>query len=325
MFAPCPLPKSPPDCTPGTEYYQAYTRCLELELASNDIRENNTWHFTPLLAARVLGYLLIHAPTEDGRSLLSREITASTDTEALHLLGRKYNDNLIRVFQRSRTATPHVLDGDERNDISDSALAELATEHWIMRHRALIRDGFQCPLTGYHEFSINYPKRSETRAAHIIPVFEKVNTAGVKPVLALFERYGGISITDELLGKDAHRLENLITLQLNAHIFFRVLNIWLEKTPVPNEYRLEAKHNAYVGNRPIGDNRIITFSSSELGYSPPSPRYLALHAACAKTAFLSGVGQWNERIMEDLQWSSSLDSQGQSADLLAAALTRVDL
>ncbi|KAF5376419.1 hypothetical protein D9615_008580 [Tricholomella constricta] len=294
---------------------------VKFELASNDSRETNAWHFTPLLAARVLGYLLIYAPAEEGRSLLSREIVSSIDNEALHLLGRKYNDDLIRVFQRSRDVTPQVLTEDEREDISDSELAQLAKDNFLLRRRALIRDGFQL----YTEPGPNAP-RTMTRAVHIIPVFEKINATGVKPVLSLIERYGGISVTKELMGKDAHRLENLITLRLQMHSLFRTLTAWLEKTSVPNQYRIQATYEGYLTGYPNGDNRIITFSTRwESKLPPPSPRYIALHAACAKTAFMSGVGQWNERIMEDLQWSSSLDSEGHSADLLAAALTRVDL
>ena len=52
----------------------------------------------------------------------------------------------------------------------------------------------------------------------------------------------------------------------------------------------------------------------------PSPELLALHAACAKVAHLSGAGEYVDRILEDMEQIDVLAYDGTSSDILRHAL-----
>ena len=49
---------------------------------------------------------------------------------------------------------------------------------------------------------------------------------------------------------------------------------------------------------------------------PPDPRYLKLHAACAKVAHLSGAGEYIDNVLRDTETTRVLAKDGSSADLL---------
>lgn len=48
---------------------------------------------------------------------------------------------------------------------------------------------------------------------------------------AILDRFGGINSIQELNGTNIHRLENILTLDTNIHIFFDQLKLWLKKIP----------------------------------------------------------------------------------------------
>ena len=52
----------------------------------------------------------------------------------------------------------------------------------------------------------------------------------------------------------------------------------------------------------------------------PSPDLLALHAACAQVAHLSGAGEYLDRILEDMEQMDVLAHDGTSSDVLYHAL-----
>jgi hypothetical protein len=52
----------------------------------------------------------------------------------------------------------------------------------------------------------------------------------------------------------------------------------------------------------------------------PSPDLLALHAACAQVAHLSGAGEYVDRILEDMEQIDVLAHDGTSSDVLHHAL-----
>ncbi|RDB29757.1 hypothetical protein Hypma_013833 [Hypsizygus marmoreus] len=344
-----PLPQAPTSWAPGTSLHHAYIRCLEYEHSASCSRpQKNAWQFTHLLAARVLGYLFLHAPTYEGREWLSSQILSCNDDDALLDLGKEYNDHLIRIFQR-----PPRYSGD---DLSDSDVDEFPTgdpasqpealladllakppSYDRAKRLALIRDGYRSVFSGEFDFpsilaGLVFPipeiSVTETSAAHVIPVLTNdimrengmKAKASITTVRDIIEHFGGVSIMEELSGQAAHRLENVLTLDLVFHSFFRQFYIWLEATTVPNQYRANAMVESVLNKLP---NRIITFTSTDPRLPLPSPRYLALHAACAKTAHLSGVRAFNARVMEDLQESRTMKNDGGSAELLATALSRI--
>jgi hypothetical protein len=52
----------------------------------------------------------------------------------------------------------------------------------------------------------------------------------------------------------------------------------------------------------------------------PSPHLLALHAACAQVAHLSGAGEYVDRILEDMEEMCVLAHDGTSSEVLHHAL-----
>jgi hypothetical protein len=52
----------------------------------------------------------------------------------------------------------------------------------------------------------------------------------------------------------------------------------------------------------------------------PSQHLLALHAACAQVAHLSGAGEYVDRILEDMEEISVLAHDGTSSEVLHHAL-----
>jgi hypothetical protein len=65
----------------------------------------------------------------------------------------------------------------------------------------------------------------------------------------------------------------------------------------------------------------VEFTSHHPALPLPNPTYLALHAACAKVAHLSGAGEYIEKTMRDLEEISVLSEDGSSAELLKRALS----
>lgn len=52
----------------------------------------------------------------------------------------------------------------------------------------------------------------------------------------------------------------------------------------------------------------------------PSPRYIALYAACTKVAHLSGASEYIDMVIRDMEGTRVLANDGSSADVLAHAL-----
>ena len=55
----------------------------------------------------------------------------------------------------------------------------------------------------------------------------------------------------------------------------------------------------------------------------PDPCYLALHAACAKVAHLSGAGQHIDSVDRDIDTTLVLARDGSSSRVLIEAITRI--
>lgn len=65
---------------------------------------------------------------------------------------------------------------------------------------------------------------------------------------------------------------------------------------------------------------MILKSNEELGLAAPSPTYLALHATCAKVAWLSGAAEYIENVLRDIADTTVLSADGTSGDVLEHAI-----
>lgn len=86
---------------------------------------------------------------------------------------------------------------------------------------------------------------------------------------------------------------------------------------VPNHYVPRAVHDLELNS--LLD--VVTFDSPDPErLPPPAPEFLALHAAAAKVANLSGAGEYALSLLRDMEDVKVLSTDGGSAPLLEAAL-----
>lgn len=90
---PAPLPPNP--FPVGTTVRKAYDKCLGFECSALDSGRRPS----PLVCARLLGYMLIHAPVQTGKEHLSREIVACINDEDLRNLGEFYDQHFVRLCE----------------------------------------------------------------------------------------------------------------------------------------------------------------------------------------------------------------------------------
>ncbi|KIJ15329.1 hypothetical protein PAXINDRAFT_114990 [Paxillus involutus ATCC 200175] len=159
-----------------------------------------------------------------------------------------------------------------------------------------------------------------SECAHIVPDSTYFNVTANSPdkkdysasVLAVLKRFG--YNVDNLNGEKVHSLFNVMTMQRDVHDLFDRLELWFEKTATPNCYNVQKTILLVTPDQ-------VTFTTPDPDKLPlPSPDLLALHAACAKVAHLSGAGEYVDRILEDMEQIEVLAYDGTSSDVLYHAL-----
>jgi len=165
-----------------------------------------------------------------------------------------------------------------------------------------------------------------TQAAHIFPASTNKHIATgeerhpktdyAATAWAVVDRFGGVKVTEELNGANIHRLGNVMTMQVDVHMKFDSLGIWFEETGTPNKYNICARRQANLAGLPP----TVTFTTTDPRLPLPDPRYLRVHAACARVAHLSGAGECIDRVIRDMQYTDVLAPDGSSAEVLDFAL-----
>ncbi|KAG8744936.1 hypothetical protein FRC10_009171 [Ceratobasidium sp. 414] len=162
-----------------------------------------------------------------------------------------------------------------------------------------------------------------TEAAHILPfsLSEGKDADQVRHstnVWQLIERFSGIDLLLELGGQDINRLGNVLTLSMQEHKVFGALKWWLEAIEgQPNMYRVDACRPR-KGLYEMG--AVVTFTTTDEELELPDPRYLAIHAACAKVLFTSGMAEYVDRVIRDMEDLAVLREDGSSDVQLMFAL-----
>ncbi|KAI6033301.1 hypothetical protein EDC04DRAFT_3115023 [Pisolithus marmoratus] len=294
-----------------------------------------------MIHCRILGYLFHHFPARDIKPFV-REIVASSQPQDLLTLGELYYGFFVQLFKANKGPTPMPSVHSSRRsfdnlaDMVGSILQEAPKDHRTAKKHALARDGFRCAVTKAYDFrSFRANKELErkvkherarvlvTHCAHILPESTNANVARspnkakhAASVWAVLDRFGYSSLREDLDGPNIHRLENVITMDPTLHFFFDMLEIWFTETGRPNEYKLEGNHDYVISQYPT----YVTFSTPDPQRLPlPSPTYLAIHAAFAKVAHLSGAGEYIDKILRRLEDALVLAEDGGSAELLHTA------
>ncbi|KZT08966.1 uncharacterized protein LAESUDRAFT_757151 [Laetiporus sulphureus 93-53] len=285
----------------------AYNVCLAFEHDAKTEKD--------VVRARLLGYLILHAPSLD----------------ALHEVVEKYKGR-----------TPDYSDhSGHRSLIKDkmdlmTAIQEAPKDHKEAKIQALIRDGFKCVVTGIYDMEaegIRGIDREDilraglvyTECTHIVPestFFDVSRPSSPEKndysasVLAVLKHFG--YDVEKLNGAKVHSLANVMTMQHDVREWFDRLEICFEATTVENRYHIQT-----FGRIRHVPATVTLMSSNPTTLPLPSPKLLALHAACAKVAHLSGAGVYIDKLDQDLDDLDVLADDGGSADVLNHALLRL--
>ncbi|KAF5374168.1 hypothetical protein D9615_008901 [Tricholomella constricta] len=334
-----PPVNSPEVAQLGPSELSAYRVCLAFE---QQVTEQIS-----VIHARILGYLILHAPTENGRHEVVKAIhSCNKDFEVLSELGQAFLDYFIRPFKELRRWTPASSDNSSRtsSDEDEEDLQELETipkpeapkNRLDAKNQALERDGLRCVVTGLYDHDAAITKISVeeivaaggavgTGCAYIVPdpaYLDAFNTPMSSPlekkysasVLAILKDFG--YDVESLTDPNVHSLFNVMTMQFDVHVFFDRLNMWFEGTEIANFYKIQTISEW------IKVPKLVNFTSSNPTKYPdlPSPKLLALHAACAKVAHLSGAGEYIDSLIADLDYLDELAFDGSTSAVLNHAL-----
>ncbi|KAF8905958.1 hypothetical protein CPB84DRAFT_1813942 [Gymnopilus junonius] len=315
----------------------AYNICLTLEKALQRAIDKGEDVGRKMIYIRILGYLVHYVSTDRGLKTVIEEISSSISDTALLEIGKMYFDHYIRAFRANKGPIPTPSNHASRpsfdtiSDMINDTLIEAPQSHADAKKLvALIRDGYRCVVTGkYDANSVTIVRelreritqdsslrREATECAHI---FAESTNSSIEPgtpkrdyassMWAVMRRFGYEELPDDLNGSKVHRLENVMTVVHGFHMDFDTLKVWFLATTEKEKYKLEAADSYVLRDYP----EYVTFSTPDPVNLPvPSPAYLAIHAACAKVAHLSGAPN-----MDD---STTLDPNGASAETLEHAL-----
>ncbi|KAG9309719.1 hypothetical protein JVU11DRAFT_10395 [Chiua virens] len=305
----------------------AYNVCLALEDKSTT--EENRMH------ARILGYLILHAPSGSTTALaeIVRAIhSCSQDDQNLLNLGKCFRLWFVLPFKKAKGRTPASSDHPSRPSFDrlkedlKATITEAPKDHRQAKAQALIRDHYQCVATGQYDLIAHKESIVDvetivaagtpvhTELAHILPestYFGISNTRGSSPekdysasVLAVMQRFG--YDVEKVNGTKVHSLYNVMTMEKNVHDWFDRLEMWFESTDVVNRYRIRTLWPEFKAPRAE-----VTFTSpNSVIYPVPSPQLLALHAVCAQVAHLSATDGSSWAILTHALWKSTTSPVG---------------
>ncbi|KAJ2922052.1 hypothetical protein H1R20_g15045, partial [Candolleomyces eurysporus] len=299
-----------------------------------------------MIACRILGNLIHLAPTDEARSVVVRDIlSAGGDSEKMLDSGKRYFEHLLRIFKSNKGQVPTPSNHasppsfDTKVDMMTDLLDDATLSHSTAKKRALVRDRYRCVITGDYDLaSLNKcpelveeagpkPSWGVTELCHIFSALTSVNLEnGDKRIYAatayaIAESFGYTTIQQDLNGEKIHRLENVMTMRSDFHTLFHGLALWLVQVG-KDTYKVETSNQ--VVNQSHGGREVKFTMENPEELPVPSPQYLALHAACAKVAHLSGAAEYIETILRDAEEIPVLAADGSSGEVLAHLLRHVE-
>ncbi|KAF8530302.1 hypothetical protein BU17DRAFT_35692 [Hysterangium stoloniferum] len=316
----------------------AYPMVLEMEAAAESTplrKEGDDFERKKrLVFARVVGYLLLEGPSDMACTTVALEVVSANNIEDRFKIGQMYFNHYILCFRKYKGRTPTPSEHPSRpsfdalKQMIQCELKEPPKNHSVAKNLALLRDGYRCMITG--NYDLNSITENEelrklvtqscgivvrnTQCAHIFPSPTNANTSDrgghegkyAATIWTIMDRFGYRGLFREFNDADIHRLDNIMT---------------LETTLQPNQKDTYKVKFAYpFQNSGNLCPELIRFESKYEHLPLPDPRYLEIHAACARVCHLSGAAEYinkYEREMEDIQ---VLSTDGASADILHYAL-----
>ncbi|KAF9062716.1 hypothetical protein BDP27DRAFT_1336223 [Rhodocollybia butyracea] len=314
----------------------AYHVCLDTERqATNQVQDSEL----DVIRARVLGYLILEASSVSALAEIVKVIhSCNASYDKLCKLGQSFMDYFIRAFRKFKGNTPGSSSHPSRTSFDKDkekvkTEIEQARASWTAaKQAALKRDSNRCMVKGVIDFNslalFDTATQQQagggfTQCAHIVPdsTYFSLSDGEKKDyaasVLAVLQRFG--YDINKINGSKVHSLFNIMTLDHPVHELFDRLKCWFEATAIENQYRvvLAPPYLHTVWSLP----QQVTFKSSDPDNLPlPSPELLALHAACARVAHLSGAAEHVDKLNREAESSTVLATDGGSSELLNYAV-----
>jgi hypothetical protein len=213
-------------------WHDAYARCTRLFFWAVG-RQPPPGAASYDMCSRVLGHLVLEAPTESGRDWVCKRILSCPDEQALARLAQKFIFTFIGAFKAS--AGQSLSGGRDSSSLSSpgggSAAGGLgggAAHSNYQDNRILVleRDAYKCTITGSLGADSGPPAQGALLdVTLVIPPSVDIRT---------LSRYAGLSNDDPLCAPTPrfYRLENMLTLDDDVSDAFRSLNVWLEEEKV---------------------------------------------------------------------------------------------
>ncbi|KAL7280247.1 hypothetical protein ACG7TL_006667 [Trametes sanguinea] len=159
----------------------------------------------PVVYARVVGYMLLYPLSDIARSTVTRDVASCNNLDK--------SNPIQALYELGETYTKHIITLCKVDDLSESAgLTQRLPNEMITIT--------QC----CHIFPDALGDISRTRAGS--------KEHAVASVWTFLDRFGYQDVCEELMGATAganlHRLENILTLESNAHVLFDRLDLWFE-------------------------------------------------------------------------------------------------
>ncbi|TFK33755.1 hypothetical protein BDQ12DRAFT_402679 [Crucibulum laeve] len=219
-----------------------------------------------------------------------------------------------------------------------NATVDKPHNHREATRNVLVRDGFRCVVTGRYDtyttifiselqkhVKAEKGKNLDTRCTYILPETIATNTSSARdesesPLLAILERFGYHRLATNLRDGGVYNLQNVLTLEGNAHQFFHTSVLWFEATAMPDTYTIHTADDSMYMQPEL--KTTVTFKTPDPTKFPrPSRENLEIHTACTRVAWLSGAGLYIDTIMADLKFSAEDDSDASEVPLERALLT----
>ncbi|KAH9919692.1 uncharacterized protein B0H18DRAFT_1026718 [Fomitopsis serialis] len=331
----------------GDEIWEAYNQCLSLEQhegwntfaaqLQKDVSEGIMNDLSPRVAARVLGWALRVAPSDEGRNALVREIVGCNDDPEL-LAGLAHLSMLPTITASdvppvynpkgptpsvSATQSPRIAFQQAAQDL-EHLLPKPSITAQDLRQLLLYRDNHSCVFTGAVDLDsarsdntliIDLGVRTDTtRVAHIISQSLSENIAGTTPAVcakfewaktagAIIERFGGFSSRDILSDNVLNSPLNAFTAATAPHEEYDKLDLWLTAVDdgqggiIPDTYDVQY----YWGERlrsSVGIKQRITFKTATVGNTTIPPPHPRLITLHAACAMIAHMSGAAEHLKE---------------------------
>ncbi|KAI5889003.1 uncharacterized protein SCHCODRAFT_02690838 [Schizophyllum commune H4-8] len=307
----------------------AYESVLRYEQRASHLRAHGPISHT--VAARVLGYLLLHPISPAGRERIAADVSYCCEVDArLYRLGLLFVKYFVHHFRSKAIATSEsdTSAPTRKVKLDDYIEACKGPDNVQYKAKTLLRDDFRCSMTGYTdnlsvERGLTRPSTSNVtvKVAEFLP-----RNKVTRECVAVLYRIGAIP---DARVHDPHTPRNLIAVSEPINLAMNKLRLCLEPIPLaathgPNDtqtrYRLTGPRGAPRDCLPEIALRAFEDPRTGLSIPPPDPVFIRTHAVCCRVAHLSGANDALSKLYANILSTSVLEEDGSSAGLLHGAL-----